>query len=197
MTERLILASGSATRRALLESAGLVFDVVRPAVDEAPLKAAALAEGAGPAEVAARLAAAKAAAVARGHEDAFVVGSDQVLALDGRLFDKPEGRAGLRAHIEALAGRTHSLWTALEVRRGAECCFAHCGEARLTMRPLAVAEIERYVAEAPDAALQSVGGYQVEALGIRLFERIEGDWHDILGLPLLPLLGFLGTKGLV
>lgn len=196
MRARLILASGSVTRRTLLESAGLAFDVVPPGVDEAPLKAVALAEGAGPDEVAARLARAKAAAVAHRHDQAFVIGSDQVLALDGRLFDKPADRDGLQRHLEALSGRTHSLWTALEVCRGDERCFTHCSEARLAMRPLAPEEIARYVAAVPDAALQSVGGYQVEGRGIRLFERIEGGWHDILGLPLLPLLGFLRTKGL-
>lgn len=192
---RLILASTSTTRRALLERAGLRFETRSPGVDEAAIKAAALAENIPPHDVAVMLAEAKAERVARREPDALVIGCDQLLVCGGRPFDKPEGLDGARAHLRALRDRPHELVTATVAYRGGERVWGDVTVPHLTMRDFSDAFLEAYLAAEGEAVCASVGAYRVEGLGIHLFSRIEGEHSAILGLPLLPLLDFLRAHG--
>lgn len=191
----LVLASTSATRKALLAEAGLAVETVAPEVDERAVEAQAA--GLAPAGLALRLAAAKAEAVALRMPGRLVVGADQVLDCDGSVFHKPADLEAARLHLTRLQGRTHALHAAVAlVRAGASETF--CETARLTLRPLDAAQIAAYLALAGERRVTaSVGAYQLEGLGIHLFERIEGDHATILGLPLLPLLARLRTMGLL
>ena len=190
---RLVLASTSPTRAEVLRNAGLRFEVAAPQVDER----AATAGLTGAAEIARVLAARKSQAVARTQPDALVIGADQTLECDGTLFHKPETRAAAARQLQTLAGREHRLHSAIAVSRDGALAWQHLAGVRLAMRPLSATGIDRYLDRAGDAVLHSVGAYQVEGLGIQLFERIDGDWFAILGLPLLPLLTYLrGVGGL-
>ena len=185
----LILASTSATRRMLAESAGLPVETEAPGIDERSIEASI--GDRGPARVASRLAEEKARAVSRRHPGRMVVGADQTLACAGRLLHRPADLAAAREQLATLSGRTHVLHSAVAIARDGAVIRGFVEDARLTMRPLASDMIERYLALAGDAALQSVGAYQLEGLGIHLFETVEGDHSTILGLPLLPLLAAL------
>jgi septum formation protein len=184
----LVLASRSEARRALLAAAGIPLDV-RPAdLDERALAAGA------PAATAALLAREKALAVARTEPGRLVLGADQTLALGAERFDKPGDRAGAAAALRALRGRTHVLHSAVAVVQDGAVLFEHADAARLTMRTFSDRFLERYLDAAGAAVTASVGGYQIEGLGLQLFERIEGDYFTILGLPLLPVLDFLRRR---
>lgn len=189
----LVLASGSAVRRQLLEAAGIPVEVRPASLDERTIEAAAPSDN--PSGVAALLARAKGLRVAKDVPGRLVVGADQTLALGNRRFDKPAGRAAARAQLRALAGQTHELHAAVAVARGADVLFEHVAVARLTMRPLSDTFLDRYLDAAGATVTASVGGYQLEALGVHLFERIEGDHFTILGLPLVPLLAYLRIEG--
>jgi septum formation protein len=189
----LILASTSSTRIALLRNAGIAFEARSPGVDERALEAPLLAAGATPSEIALELARAK--ALALDAPGALVLGADQVLDLEGERFVKPVDRAAAAAQIAALAGRTHHLRTAIVLAREGSVVFEHLTTASLTMRPLSDEAIERYLDEAGESALWSVGAYLLEGVGIQLFSAIEGDYFSILGLPLLPLLAELRRQG--
>lgn len=193
----LLLASKSAARRALLEAARVPFEAVSVPVDERAIEAEAVRDGADPAGVALTLARAKALAGAAAHTGRRVIGADQTLALGDEALHKPADRAGAKAQIARLAGRTHSLHSAVAVARDGAVLWAAVESAHLTMRPLTEETIEAYLDAAGAAVLSSVGGYQLEGLGIHLFARVEGDHSVILGLPLLPLLGFLRSEGLL
>jgi septum formation protein len=191
----LILASQSKSRQVLLKAAGVPFDAIAADIDERGIQA-----GSGlkdPAAIAALLAKSKALHVAAGHAGRAVVGADQTLALNDRLFNKPAGRAQAASQLRELAGKTHELHSAIAVVRDEKILFEHVSVARMTMRPMSEKAIERYLDAAGDAVTTSVGAYQLEGLGVHLFERIEGDHFTILGLPLLPLLGSLRKLGLV
>jgi len=190
--EPLVLASGSAARRALLEAAGLPLEVERPDVDERAIEAGV---AGGPAEAAPRLAAAKALAVSRRRPGRLVLGADQTLALDGAALHKPRDAEEARSQLARLAGRTHVLHAAAALARDGAVVAAFADEARLTMRPLSAGQIALYVALAGPAALGSVGAYQIEGLGAHLFDRVEGDHTTILGLPLRPTLRALRELG--
>jgi septum formation protein len=189
----LVLASGSTVRRKLFEAAGIPVEVRPASLDERAVEASAPSEN--PSVVAALLARAKALRVATDLPGRLVVGADQTLALGIRRFDKPADRAAARAQLQALAGQTHELHAAVAAVRGEGVLFEHVAVARLTMRPLSDVVLDRYLDTAGSAVTASVGGYQLEALGVHLFERIEGDHFTILGLPLLPLLAYLRTEG--
>jgi septum formation protein len=193
----LVLASTSVTRAGLLQSAGLVFDTAAPGVDEAAIKESARADGLDPAECALLLATLKARRISDRLSSALVIGADQLLVCGERWFDKPEGRAAAREQLRALAGQRHALVTAVVCLRGGVPLWQHVATPRLTMRALSDAAIEAYLEAVGDAASGSVGAYQVEGLGIRLFAAIEGEHAAILGLPLLPLLGFLRQHGVL
>jgi len=192
---RIILASGSPARAALLRSAGLE-PVVKPVrIDEDATRAALLAEGCAPHDLAGALAEQKARRGATRDPDALVIGADQILECDGRVFAKPVDPADARSQVAALAGRTHHLLSAAVVCRGAEVLWRHVARVRMTMHPLAADEIDAYVARHwPDIG-QSVGCYRIEAEGVRLFSRIDGDYFAILGLPLIELLTWLRFRG--
>jgi septum formation protein len=188
----LVLASRSAPRRAMLEAAGLPVETSVPDLDERAVEAAA--GPLGPAAAAILLARAKAGAVARSKPGRLVVGADQTLALGDRRFDKPGDRAAARAQLVALSGNTHHLHSAVAVACGEEVLFDAVDTASLTMRGLSDEFLDAYFDAAGAAVLESVGGYQLEKLGIHLFERIEGDHFTILGLPLLKLIAFLRQR---
>ena len=194
---RLILASGSATRARLLHAAGLRFEAMTPGVDEAAIKESAQAEAIPPADAAMLLAEAKAARVSRRHPDALVIGADQLLVCEGAWFDKPADAAAAAVQIARLAGRRHELVTAVLCHRGGTRVWQHVATPRLTMRELRPEVIADYVAAEGEAVTRSVGAYRVEGLGMRLFSRIEGEHSAILGLPMLPLLGFLRQHGVL
>jgi septum formation protein len=191
----LILASGSAARRRLLEAAGIAFDVDVPRVDEEAAKASLRGEGAKPHDQAVALAELKALSVST-RRDGFVIGADQMLALKEEAFDKPKSAAEAREHLLRLRGRTHELITAAVVARGDTVIWRHVDTPRLTMRAFTDAFLESYLASAAEGVLTSVGGYQLEGVGAQLFERVEGDYFSILGLQLLPLLSFLREQGI-
>jgi septum formation protein len=194
-TKPLILASQSAARQTLLANAGIAFEAVPAEIDERAIE---LASGlSAPGEIAALLAREKAVSVSLRHPGQFVVGADQTLALDQRLFSKPAGRAQAAVQLRALAGQPHELHSATAVARDGEILFEDVSIARMTMRPLDGAAIRAYLDAAGEAVATSVGAYQLEGLGVHLFERIEGDHFTILGLPLLPLLKFLRSQGLL
>jgi septum formation protein len=185
----LVLASQSRSRQALLQNAGLTFEAIPADLDERAIQ-----QSSGethPGKIALMLAREKALAVARTHPDRIVIGADQTLALGSRLFNKPTGRAEAAAQLRALAGKAHELHSAVAVVLDAKIIpFAHVAVARMSMRPLNDAEISAYLDLAGDAVTTTVGAYQLEKLGVHLFDRIEGDHFTILGLPLLPLLKF-------
>lgn len=192
-SDPLVLASRSTARRALIEAAGVPVEV-RPAdVDERALEAGAASNA--PAASAAHLAKAKAMTVATAHPGRLILGADQTLALDDKRFSKPVDRAAAREQLGALSGRTHALHSAVALVQDATVLFEHVGTARLTMRALSDRFIDQYLDAVGDDAMASVGAYQVEGLGIQLFESIEGDYFTVLGLPLLPTLAFLRRRG--
>ncbi len=191
----LVLASGSATRRVLMEAAGLRFEVHSPAVDEAAIKQALRSEGATARDTAMALATAKARRV---HQPgAIVIGADQLLVCEESWFDKPADMAAARAQLLRLSGRQHVLVTAVTCWRDGICIWHHVAQPALTMRPLSDAFLDLYMAEEGEACLASVGAYRLEGLGGQLFDRVDGEHAAILGLPLLALLGFLRQHGVV
>ena len=191
----LILASQSRARQALLTNAGIAFEAIPADIDERGLQSDSGLSA--PGEIASLLAREKALLVSSHHPDRIVVGADQTLALGKRLFSKPAGRAQAAEQLQSLAGNSHELHSAVAVARDGRIVFETVAIARMTMRPLREAEIDAYLDEAGEAVTTSVGAYQLEGLGIHLFERIEGDHFTILGLPLLPLLAFLRDQGLL
>ena len=197
MPEPLVLASGSATRAAMLRAAAVEFEVVVPRVDEEALKAGLLAEGAPARDIADALAEMKAARVSGRRPEAFVLGCDQTLSCDGRLFSKPATPDEAREQIRTLMGRTHRLHSAAVIYQHEEPVWRHVSEARLTMGRLSDEWLDGYLARNWEAVRHSVGGYRVEEEGVRLFTRIDGDHFTILGLPLLPLLSFLTLRGAI
>ena len=194
---RLILASGSATRAALLRNAGLAFDQIPAAVDESELKLSMLAAGADAAATAMALAEIKARRVSEREPAALVIGADQMLVCGDRWFDKPADRAAAGAQLQALAGKSHRLISAACIFQGGERIWGKHDHATLLMRPLSTGFVVQYLDSVGDAALNSVGAYQLEGLGAQLFARIDGDYFVILGLPLLALLDFLRGRGIV
>ncbi|MEZ5959619.1 MAG: Maf family protein [Hyphomonadaceae bacterium] len=191
----LVLASGSAARRHMLEAAGLDFAVDVPRVDEEAAKASLRAGGLKPRDQADALAELKALSVSRSRPD-FVIGADQMLALGSDVFDKPKNLADAREHLLRLRGETHELITAAVVARDGAIVWRHIDTPKLRMRAFSDAFLDGYLARAGDPVLRSVGAYQLEGLGAQLFERVEGDYFSVLGLPLLPLLAFLREHGI-
>ncbi|RUU85094.1 MULTISPECIES: Maf-like protein [unclassified Mesorhizobium] len=197
MTEKLILASGSPFRKAMLVNAGVDVEAVPADVDERALEAPLQDSGVSPEDVALVLAEAKATEVSERRPGALVLGCDQTLSLGDEVFHKPADREGARRHLLALSGRTHQLNSAAVLVRDGEVLWRHVGIASMTMRKLDPAFIGRHLARVGAKALSSVGAYQIEGEGIQLFEKIEGDHFTIVGLPLLPLLAELRTLGAI
>jgi septum formation protein len=189
---RLILASSSPARLDMLADAGLTVELHPHRVDERKVEAPVLKDGGGGRDVALALAAAKALDVSGAVPDAMVIGADQTLALDtGRLLTKPKTIADVRRQLGQLSGRVHVLHSAFALARGGALLIRQTRQARMMMRDLRPAEIDRYLERVGDAVIGSVGGYQIEGPGIQLFHNIEGDTFTVRGLPLLPLLNAL------
>jgi septum formation protein len=193
--EPLMLASKSASRRAVLESAGIPIDIEPADVDERGIEMRAGLEG--PDRIAALLAREKAKAVSARHPHRMVLGADQTLALGQRRFSKAPNRAAAREQLAVLRGNTHTLHSAVCVMRGGAVLFENIDAAHLTMRPFSDVFLDSYLDAVGDKALASVGSYQLEGTGIQLFERVDGDHFTVLGLPLLPLLDWLRQAGLL
>ena len=193
----LILASQSPFRRMLMENAGLAFRAQAAEIDERAAEAALAERKPTPQAVAVALAIEKARDVAKRNPGALVIGSDQTLSLEGRVFHKPADMAEAKGHLTAMSGRTHSLNCGVALLRDGETLWSHISVAHMTMRPLSEAFIDRHLARVGMRVLASVGAYQLEGEGVQLFERIDGDYFTILGLPMLPLLAKLRDLGAI
>jgi septum formation protein len=189
----LVLASRSAVRRTLLEAAGVPVEICPADIDERGVEAGAPLQA--PVAIAALLAREKASVTAERHRGRLVLGADQTLSLDGRRFTKPADRTAARAQLGALSGRTHELYSAIAFVQDGAVLFEHVGVARLTMRAISDRFLDDYLDAVGDAATASVGAYQLEGIGIQLFERLDGDYFTVLGLPLLTALDFLRRHG--
>ncbi len=194
----LILASASKSRARILEAAGLAFIVESPGLDETAMRQAVSGEGALTAhDVAEVLARAKAEAVSDLAPQAYVIGGDQILALGETILSKPDSMEAARRQLLDLRGKTHTLHTAVAVATNGDTVWAETTVATLTMRKLSPEFIGRYLAAAGEEVLGSVGAYQLESLGVQLFDKIDGDYFSILGLPLIPLLDALRREGVI
>ena len=187
----LILASQSATRKALLQQAGLAFSCQPASIDERSLEEAVIAAGGDGRDVALHLSERKAAAVAADHPGAIIIGADQTLSLGTELLHKPADRTAAAAQLDHLRGKTHRLHAAVALVRDDELLWSGVETAELTLRDFTAQERDDVLAREGDAILSSVGGYRLEGPSIRLFETVTGDYFTILGLPLLPLLAAL------
>ncbi|WP_283843567.1 MULTISPECIES: Maf family nucleotide pyrophosphatase [Brevundimonas] len=193
--ERLILASRSAARRAMLENAGVAFEARAADVDEAAIKA--VSTDLDPVALAVRLAEAKALAVSRDDPDAWVLGSDQTLAFDGGLVSKAASLEAARDRLKAMRGRTHTLHSGAALATKGEIVWSGADTARMRMRDVSDAFLETYLAAEGEALLSCVGAYRLEGMGSQLFEAVEGDFFTVLGLPLWPVLAELRRAGVI
>jgi septum formation protein len=193
----IVLASSSPVRLQMLRVAGLTVESVAPRVDEVAVRDALLAEGARPRDIADALAEMKARKVSEKRTGDLVLGCDQVLELDGRTFAKPESLPMARDQLCQLRGKSHRLISAVVAYENSEPVWRHLGEARLTMHQFSDEYLDDYLARNWDSVRHSVGCYKIEEEGIRLFSAIMGDHFTILGLPLLPLLAWMGTRGMI
>ncbi len=190
----IILASGSASRRALLSGAGVEARAIKPNVDEEAAKAVLRREGVSVRDQAMHLAELKAIKVSS-VKAGLVIGGDQMLSLDGIAFDKPADLNAAKDHLRKLSGKTHTLETAICISMDGSVIWRHLARPKLTVRTLSEEFISQYVNACGDALLSTVGAYQLEGLGAQIFNNIEGDYFSILGLPLFPLLDYLRTRG--
>jgi septum formation protein len=193
----LVLASASASRRALLAAAGLDFAIWPADIDEASVRLEARAQGATAEQTARRLADLKAASAARRVPEALVIGADQILVCDGVWFDKPANPAAALAQLRALRGRDHILATAVVCHRNDGPRWGAVVSPRLTMRDFSDDFLDDYIALEGDAVTTTVGAYRLEGHGVHLFSEVEGDHSAVVGLPLLPLLSFLREEGVL
>lgn len=192
-TERLILASGSAARREMLAQAGVPFAVQVADVDEEALKT----PGVDPVELALELARAKALAVSRHDADAWVLGADQTLSFDGGLVSKAPTLEAARARLSAMRGRAHQLHSGAALARNGQVVWSGADTADLRMRDFSDAFLDHYLAVEGEALLACVGAYRLEGLGAQLFDRVDGDYFTVLGLPLWPVLAELRRAGVI
>ncbi|MET3724904.1 Maf family protein [Sphingomonas trueperi] len=194
----LVLASQSASRRAMLDAAGVAHEALPALVDEASAKESLLAEGTSPRDLADALAELKALKVSRMAPQALVLGGDSLVALDdGSLLDKPESREQARDHLQRMSGKTHDIYSAAVIAEGGRPVWRHVDRARLHVRPLSAAFIESYLDIEWPAIAGCVGCFRIEGPGVQLFSRTEGSHFTILGMPLLPILDYLRTRGVM
>ena len=196
MSQRIILASGSQSRRAVLAAAGVEAETIKPHVDEDAAKASFRASDMKVRDQAMQLAELKSVKISM-RERGLVIGCDQMLSLDGEAFDKPVDLAEARNHLVKLSGKAHTLETAIVISEEGKPVWRHLARPKLTVRKLSDRFIDTYVDTVGEPLLSTVGAYQLEGPGAQLFTRIEGDYFSILGLPLLPLLDYLRTRGVL
>lgn len=192
-----ILASGSNTRSDMLHSAGVNHDVVPANIDEDALKSSMLREAYKPRDIADALAEMKAQKIAQRHSERIVIGSDQTLEFEGQLFDKPKTLSEAKSHLQTFRGKKHALHSAVVVFENAKPVFRSVETVNMYVRAFSDSFLEEYIQSQGDNLLNTVGCYIVEGEGVQLFDRIDGNYFAILGMPLLPLLGFLRTRELV
>jgi septum formation protein len=196
--QNLVLASQSASRRAMLDAAGVAHEALPALVDEASAKESLLGEGTSPRDLADALAELKALKVSRMAPQALVLGGDSLVALDdGTLLDKPESRGQARDHLQRMSGKTHDIYSAAVIAEGGRPVWRHVDRARLHVRPLSEAFIESYLDLEWPAIAGCVGCFRIEGRGVQLFHRTEGSHFTILGMPLLPILDYLRTRGVM
>lgn len=195
--QSVILASTSRIRATLLANAGIEFDAIGADVDERAVEEPLIKANFLPEDIASVLAEAKALDVSQNYPGATVIGADQILSFRGKRWTKPETMEEARSNLLDFRGETHELHAAVVCARDGETTWRHVSTARLTMRDFTPAFLGRYLASAGEAVLTSVGAYQLEGEGVQLFERIEGDYFTILGLPLLPLLAYFRQEGVI
>lgn len=193
----LILASNSKSRQNMLRNAGVTFESHPARVDEDAIRASLLAEDAKPRDIADTLAEFKARRCAEKNPGAFTLGSDQILALEGQVFSKPNDRAAAALQLAQLSGKTHHLYSAAVIYEDAKPVWRHTGSARMAMHTLTSAQINAYLDRAWPDVSSSVGAYHAEALGAQLFATIQGDWFSVLGMPLLEVLSYLRLRGML
>lgn len=194
---KLILASGSAARQRMLRGAGVVFEVAKASIDEHQLLESMRAEKVSARDCADLLAELKAQKVSRVHVDDWIIGADQTLSFEQEIFEQPGTAEKARAQLMKLRGKTHTLNSAVCVARQGSVIWRHVGQARLAMRAFSDEFLDRYLVEAGVDILSSVGAYHVEGPGLQLFSKIDGDLFTIQGMPMLPLLDYLRTQGLI
>ncbi|NEX48099.1 Maf family protein [Pseudotabrizicola algicola] len=192
-----ILASTSEIRRNLLAAAGVDFTFHAARIDEDSIRRSLQAEGARPRDIADTLAEMKARKIADRFPESMVLGCDQILDFDGEILGKPSNAEEARDHLRRLRGQTHRLWSAAVIYDQAKPVWRIVTEARLVMRPISDSYLEDYLARNWESIRHSVGAYKLEEEGARLFSSIDGDYFTVLGLPLLPVLGYLGQRGLI
>jgi septum formation protein len=189
----LVLASSSPIRQAMLEAAGVEYSAIAAGIDEAAVKA----RVGDPASLALELAQAKAASVSKQRPDDWVIGSDSVVSVDGRMFDKPADRLAGAEHLRLFSGKTMQLTSAVALARGGAVEWSHCDSATLHVRELSDAFIDEYLERDWPEVSYCVGVFRIEGPGVQLFSSIEGDHFTILGMPLIPLLGALRERGVI
>lgn len=197
MSAHIILASGSEIRAQLLRNAGIDIDQIHAKVDESSIKASLLAEAASPRDIADALAEAKARKVSGKHPDALVLGCDQVLDFNGKILSKPKSAEEALTQLSEMRGKRHMLLSAAVIYRAGEPIWRHVGQVRLQMRQCSDDYLQAYVARNWDSIRHCVGAYKLEEEGVRLFTNIEGSYFNVLGLPLLELINYLGLQGAI
>ena len=197
MTAHIVLASGSEIRAQLLRQAGIEFDIVVPRLDEDAIKTALLAEQAAPRDIADALAEAKARKISGKHPGQMVLGCDQVLDFDGRLLSKPVSPEDALAQLKEMRGKRHMLLSAAVIYRDGQPIWRHVGQVRLLMRNASDAYLDGYVDRNWDSIRHAVGAYKLEEEGVRLFTTIDGSYFNVLGLPLMELINYLGLQGVI
>jgi septum formation protein len=193
----LVLASASEARRRMLEESGVTVEVMPARIDEDAIKGAMIAEEAPARDIADKLAEMKALRVSARCPGLLVLGADQVLVANDRIYDKPRDPAEARVHLAGLRGKTHRLLSAAVIARNGAPIWRHVGQAQLVMRPFTDAFLDGYLEAMGDTVTTTVGGYMLEGLGAQLFSRVQGDYFTVLGLPLLEILGFLRAQGVL
>ena len=195
MSDQIILASGSDVRAKLLKNAGVTFEISVARIDEDAIRASLQAEKASPRDIADTLAELKAQRIAARHPEALVIGCDQILALGTEILSKPESKTDALVQLKALRGQKHQLLSAAVIYGEGKPLWRHVGVARLFMRDASDDYLADYVDRNWDSIQHAVGAYKLEEEGVRLFTRIEGDYFNVLGLPLLELLSYLTLRG--